>query len=120
PFIRELAELHGEERLDPYYSDPLLTGADQIEYLIPLDAKTLARVAKVQVSLYSQAIPPSYLQKRSRYANSRPRQQDDIERLNYITSHLDVNAVTNDQGQRVLQGWKLLIAKPQTRVVPSR
>jgi len=119
PFIRELAELHGTE-MDPYYSDPLLTGADQIEYVIPLDAKTLARVAEVQVSLYSQAIPPFYLQERFRDANRGPSQQDDIQRLYYLTSHLDVNAVTNDQGQRVLQGWKLLIAKPQTRAVPSR
>ncbi len=37
-----------------------------------------------------------------------------IEMNDHITSHLDVNAVTDDQGQRVLQGWKLLIATPQT------
>jgi hypothetical protein len=48
-----LAHLPGEESKDPYYFDPKLTGADQIEYLIPLDEKTLWRVADVQVSLYS-------------------------------------------------------------------
>lgn len=114
PFIRELAEPHGAERLDPYYVDPQLTGADQIEYVIPLAADTLARVAEVQVSLYSQSIPPFYLQDRFRDANRGPSQEDDIQRLYHITSHLDVNAVTDDQGQRVLQGWKLLIATPQT------
>jgi hypothetical protein len=120
PFIRELAELHGREQFDPYYVNPQLTGADQTEYLIPLDAKTLARVAEVQVSLYSQSIPPFYLQERFRDANRGPGKKDDIQRLYHITSHLDVNAVTDDQGQRVLQSWKLLIAKPQTRRVQSR
>jgi hypothetical protein len=37
-YIRELAELHGEEAKDPYYVNPNLTGADKIEYRIPLDA----------------------------------------------------------------------------------
>jgi hypothetical protein len=117
PFIRELAELHGEERLDPYYTDPKLTGADQIEYLIPLSADTLARVAEVQVSLYSQSIPPFYLQDRFRDANVGPSKKDDIQRLYHITSHLDVNAATDDQEQPVLKGWKLLIATPQTAIL---
>jgi hypothetical protein len=117
PFIRELAELHGEVRFDPYYFDPQLTGADQIEYVIPLDAQTLARVAAVQVSLYSQSIPPFYLQERFRDAHRGPGKNNDIQRLYHVTSHLDVNAVTDDQGQPVLQGWKLLIATPQTRTL---
>ena len=61
PFIQELAELHGEESLDPYYTNPQLTGADQIEYLLPLDAATLARVDHIRVTLYSQSIPPYYV-----------------------------------------------------------
>jgi hypothetical protein len=117
PFIRALAHLPGEESKDPYYFDPKLTGADQIEYLIPLDKKTLARVASVQVSLYSQSVPPFYLQDRFEDANRGPRKKDDIQRLYHITSHLDVNGVRDDQGQHVLQGWKLLIATPQTATV---
>jgi len=117
PFIRELAELHGEVRFDPYYFDPQLTGADQIEYVIPLDTQTLTRVAEVQVSLYSQSIPPFYLQERFRDAHRGPGKNNDIQRLYHLTSHLDVNAVTDDQGQPVLHGWKLLIAKPQTRTL---
>jgi hypothetical protein len=114
PFIQELAKLHGDERFDPYYFNPKLTGADQIEYLIPLDKKTLARVADVQVSLYSQSIPPFYLQDRFRDADVGSAKKDDIQRLYHITSHLDVNAVKDDENQPVLQGWKLLIASPQT------
>jgi hypothetical protein len=72
PFIQQLAELPGAEQFDPYYTDPLLTGADQIEYVIPLDAETLARVDHVQVSLYNQSIPPFYLQERFCDANRGP------------------------------------------------
>jgi hypothetical protein len=93
PFIRQLAELPGEERFDPYYTDPRLTGADQIEYVIPLDAETLARVDHVQVSLYHQPIPPFYLQERFRDAHRGPGQKHDIQRLYHITSHLDVHRV---------------------------
>jgi hypothetical protein len=114
PFIQELAELPGAERFDPYYFNPQLTGADQIEYMIPLDAETLARVDHVQVSLYNQSIPPFYLQERFRDANRGPGDKDEIQRLYHLTSHLDVNAVADDHGQPVLQAWKLLIATPQT------
>jgi hypothetical protein len=114
PFIQELAELPGGERFDPYYTDPQLTGADQIEYVIPLDAETLARVDHVRVSL-NQSIPPFYLQERFRDANRGPGEKNDIQRLYHVTSHLNVNAVADDQGQPVLQNWKLLIAIPQTR-----
>jgi hypothetical protein len=117
PFIQRLAELPGAERLDPYYTDPQLTGADQIEYLATLGAQALARAAQVRVSLYSQSIPPFYLQERFRDANRGPGKKDDIERLYYLTSHLDVNAVMDEQGKPVLRDWKLLIAVPQTRQV---
>jgi hypothetical protein len=103
--------------LDPYYTDPQLTGADQIEYLATLGAQALARAAQVRVSLYSQSIPLFYLQERFRDANRGPGKKDDIERLYYLTSHLDVNAVTDEQGKPVLRDWKLVIAVPQTRQV---
>jgi hypothetical protein len=109
-FIQQLAELPGEERFDPYYTNPQLTGADQIEYLIPLDAETLARVDNVQVSLYHQSIPPFYLQERFQDATRGPGHKNDIQRLYYLTSHLDVSAVSDDHGQPVLQAWKLRVA----------
>jgi len=61
----------------------------------------------VQVSLYSQSIPPFYLQDRFQDANRGAGKKDDIQRLYHITSHLDVNGVTDDQGQHVLQERKV-------------
>lgn len=57
PYIRALAETYGETVLDPFYTDPTLTGADVIEYLILLDETTLGRVHDVEVTLYDQSIP---------------------------------------------------------------
>jgi hypothetical protein len=69
----------------------------------------------VQVSLYNQSIPPFYLQERFRDANRGPAKKNDIQRLHHITSRLNVDAVTDDQGRPVLQNWKLLIATPRSR-----
>ena len=110
PYIQDLATLHGAEADDPYYVDPKLTGADQIEYRIPLDADTLTRADHVQVTLYYQSIPPFYLQQRFADARRGSGPQDDIDRLYYLTSHLNLDAATNDAGEAVLKGWKLRIA----------
>jgi len=83
--------------------------------VIALGAETLARVDHVQVSLYNQSIPPFYLQERFRDANRGPGEQADIQQLYHITSRLNVDRVTDAQGQPVLQHWKLRIATPQTR-----
>lgn len=109
-YIQELADLPGAEAADPYYFDPQLTGADKIEYRIPLDAGTLARADRVQVTLYYQSIPPSYLQQRFDDASYGSGAQDDIERLHYMTSHLNLAGATSEAGEAVLQGWKLRIA----------
>jgi hypothetical protein len=109
PYIRELALLPGEEANDPCYTDPRITGADKIEYRIPLDAATLERADHVEVNLYYQSIPPSYLQERFQDATRGPAAQDDIQRLYYLTSHLNLDAVTNERGEPVLKGWKLRV-----------
>ena len=114
PYIRELAVLHGEEANDPSYFDPAQTGADTIEYRIPLDPETLSRVDHVQVTLYYQSIPPFYLQQRFQDASVGPGNRDDINRLFYLTSHLNLNDAKSEAGDPVLQGWKLMIAQ-QTR-----
>jgi hypothetical protein len=110
PYIRELAVLHGEEARDPDYLNPKLTGADKIEYQIPLDAETLSRADHVQVTLYYQSIPPFYLQQRFQDASHGPGNQDDIQRLYYMTSHLNLDDAKSEAGDPVLQGWKLQIA----------
>jgi hypothetical protein len=110
-YIQELADLPGEEAFDRYYTNPRLTGADTIEYRIPLDPDTLSRADHVQVALYYQSIPPFYLQDRFHDALQGAARQDDIRRLYYITSHLNLDEAKSESGKAVLKGWKLRIAE---------
>ncbi len=109
PYVQELAELHGEVKFDPHYFDPALTGSDVIEYLISLDDETLARVHDVSVTLYYQSIPPPYLAERFRDASAGPAASDEIRRLQYITSHLNVNDTVDENGRPVIKDWKFFI-----------
>jgi len=109
PFTQALAVLHGEERFDPHYTDRELTGSDAIEYLITLPGDTLDRVHDVQVTLYYQAIPPSYLQERFRDAGVGPAENDEIKRLYYITSHLNVNGAADGESSQVIKDWKIFL-----------
>ncbi len=109
PFIQALAETYGQAKFDPYYTDPSLTGADVIEYKIPLDKETPSRVHDVQVTLYNQSIPPFYLQERFADANVGSANKTEIERLYYLTSHLNVDDVIDENGNRVVKDWKLYI-----------
>jgi len=109
PFIRALAETHGQAAFDPYYTDPELTGADVIEYLVSLDEETLDQVHDIKVTLYNQSIPPYYLQERFRDANRGPAEKSEIDRLFYLTSHLNVDNVVDEEGHQVLKDWKLYI-----------
>lgn len=109
PFINALAETHGQAAFDEYYTNPELTGADVIEYLVSLDEETLNQVHDIEVTLYSQSIPPYYLQERFRDANRGPAEKDEIDRLFYLTSHLNVDDVLDEEGNQVLSDWKLYI-----------
>lgn len=104
-YIQELSITHGEAANDPYYTDPSLTGADQIRYSVNLDAATLQKVAGVEVRLFNQSIPPFYLQQRFRDANRGPAKKNEIQRLWYLTSHLNTNTMVN--GQAYIKQWKL-------------
>jgi hypothetical protein len=79
-----------------------------VEYVAAL-GPDLARAAEVRATLYSQSIPPFYLQERFRDANCGPRASDDIRRLHYLTSHLNVDAVTGIDGAQPMQDWKLRV-----------
>jgi hypothetical protein len=116
PYVQQLAVLHGEEANDPYYTDPRLTGADTIEYRVTLDAETLQRADHVDVTLHYQSIPPFYLQERFQDASRGPAHNDDIERLHYLTSHLNLDAVTDENGTPILAQWKLRVASAMRRV----
>ena len=77
PGARPAARRRGRTIRD--YTDPRITGADKVEYSIPLDAATLERADHVEVQLYYQSIPPSYLQQRFQDATHGPAAQDDIQ-----------------------------------------
>jgi hypothetical protein len=109
PFVKELAEIPGDARFDPYYTDPSLTGADEIEYLVTLDPATLAQVDSVQVTAYNQSIPPFYLQQRFSDANLGVAEKDNIERLYYITSHLNTLDARDENGVAFIEDWKLML-----------
>lgn len=109
PYIQELATTYGAAKDDNHYTDPQRTGSDRIEYLIELEADDLARVATVEANLYSQSIPPGYLQQRFRDAGRGPGHKAEIERLYYLTSHLDTTAKDADE-QAFIADWKLKIA----------
>jgi hypothetical protein len=109
PYIQLLAELPGEEKNDPHYTDPKLTGSDVIDYKITLPKDKTATVGKITVALYNQSIPPSYLQDRFSDAQQGPKQKNEIQRLFYITSHLETQSSHIEQANAIRQ-WKLEIA----------
>lgn len=97
---RELREL--PSFADPDYSDPQRAGRDVLGYRARLKPADARRVARVSARLYSQAIPPSYLQQRFADAEHGP-DRSEIERLYWLTSHLDTGA------QSPVPDWKLLL-----------
>jgi hypothetical protein len=115
-YIRELALLPGTESSDPYYTDPSLTGADTIEYVATLSPAQMAEVGSVEVNLYNQSIPPSYLQERFADASAGPMKMDDIQRLYYLTSHLNTDAVNTEHGPDAIESWKLHLASARQTV----
>jgi hypothetical protein len=109
PFIQALAVTPGQAANDPYYTDPELTGADVITYLVPLEGVPFELIHDVKVTLYSQSTPPFYLQQRFMDAGSGPAENDEIRRLYYITSHLDVDEAVDVNGMQVIRDWKLFL-----------
>jgi hypothetical protein len=120
PYIAALAETVGEAKLDPYYVDPKLTGADEIEYHIKLEPAKLAQVDHVKLTLYSQSIPPFYLQERFADAGRGITEKDQIERLFYMGSHLNVGGATDDEGRAVLADWKLFVVSAERSLHSSQ
>ena len=115
PFIQALSETHGEAANDPYYTNPQLTGADTITYIAEL-GEQIDNADNIQVTLYNQSIPPFYLQQRFRDANRGPAEKDDIERLFYITSHLNVEDTTDEEGNQVIKDWKFFITSATQQI----
>ena len=108
-YVQELAVIPGEAKNDPFYIDRSLTGADEIEYLVSLDDATMAEVDNIKVTLYNQSIPPFYLQQRFNDANIGGAQKSEIERLYYLTSHLNTNGAVDTNQQTFIKDWKFMV-----------
>lgn len=114
PYIQILGELEGEVKNDPYYSNPDLTGADVITYQASLSREAASQVSRIDVRLYSQSIPPFYLQERFRDATVGPAKSNEIQRLYYLTSHLNAG-----EGTRI-ENWKVLLAEAKLSLGGNR
>lgn len=122
-YIKRLAEEgpHGDDPgycnepdHDPDYCDPARTGRDSLTYQIQLDGDVQWPVT-VKVSLYNQSIPPTYLHERFRDANVGVGAKTDIQRLYYLSSHLNTD-VTDVGGRKYLEGYKLELASRSSQV----
>ncbi len=108
PYIQMLGKLVGNVANDAHYFNPKLTGSDVIDYQITLDNSQIKQVGSISVKLYSQSIPPSYLQDRFSDASVGPSEKDDIQRLFYLTSHL--NTSTAKPGKKnPIENWKVYL-----------
>ncbi len=95
-----------------------LPGSDQLQYQIALSPAQAQRARQVQVTLYSQSIPPHYLKERFERAAEPGAEREAAERLHYIAGHLNTDAVADD-GKPYLQGYKLRVGQPVAVDVPN-
>jgi hypothetical protein len=95
-----------------------LPGRDSLLYRIALSGPVRARARTIQVTLYSQSTPPSYLKERFVAASQPGAERAAASRLHYMAGHLNTDARAAD-GQPYLQGSKLRIGAPASRPIPS-
>jgi len=108
PYIQMLGELKGQAANDPYYSNPILTGSDVLNYKITFDDVLIKNIGSVSVKLFNQSIPPAYLQDRFSDAKIKGGEKDDIQRLFYMTSHL--NTISDENGEtNSIKDWKVFL-----------
>ncbi|MCX7552371.1 hypothetical protein OS175_00650 [Marinicella sp. S1101] len=109
PYIQMLGVLLGEAAKDKDYSDKNLTGKDRLKYVMKLSTEQKNQFSHVTVKLYNQSIPPVYLQDRFSDAHVGPAEKDDIQRLYYLTSHLNTDTVTAE-GIKPIKDWRFFIS----------
>ncbi|MCA9540311.1 MAG: hypothetical protein KC620_15540, partial [Myxococcales bacterium] len=83
-----------------------LPGTDAVTYAIALPPETRARASRVQATLYSQSIPPHYLEERFAMAAKPGSQRQSADRLYHLVGHLDTLAKADD-GAPFLANWRL-------------
>jgi hypothetical protein len=104
PYVRLMAEEleHLPSYADPDYRDPARAGRDVLRYSFVLAPAQAQQISRITVRLFAQSIPPSYLQQRFADAEHGP-DRSEIERLYWLTSHLDVGA------ESPIADWKLFL-----------
>jgi hypothetical protein len=118
PYIQMLGVLVGQAANDSDYYDKTKTGSDRLSYEITLSEQDLKNVAYVKVNLFNQSIPPVYLQDRFSDATIGPAEKEDIQRLYYLTSHLNTQTKTA-AGVQPIKDWKLHIKGECMRIDES-
>lgn len=111
--LAKYTEPHGKATQDPDYTNKgqPLTGKDSIRYKVTLSAAEMRQAHQIKVELFNQSIPPYYLKQRFDSARKGPG-RDDIKRLYYLTSHLNVNA-TDASNKTFIKDWKLSVGNAQ-------
>jgi len=96
-----------------------LPGADALIYRITLPEAARARARSVRVTLYSQSIPPAYLEERFAAATKPGAERQAADRLYWMVGHLNTEAKAAD-GQPYLADWRLRVGAPAVQAVPAR
>lgn len=96
-----------------------LPGTDTLTYVIALSEADRAAAKTVRVTLYSQSIPPQYLEERFAAAARPGAERQAADRLYWMVGHLNTAAKADD-GRPYLQDWRLRVGAPATAAVPSR
>ncbi len=96
-----------------------LTGADSLIYRVTLPEAQRAQATSVRVTLYSQSIPPAYLEERFAAASAPGAERQAADRLYWMVGHLNTDAKADD-GQPYLSDWRLRVGAPVTAAVPAR
>ena len=91
--------------------DPnFVPGKDTVKYKIPLPQGLDLKRLSVKATMYSQAIPPYWLQQRFSFGANLPSdQRRGTERLYYLTSHLNTKGTP-------IENWKLRLVSRQASV----
>ena len=118
PYIQMLGVLIGNAAKDADYYDKTKTGSDRLSYDIKLEPELLKQVSYVKVNLFNQSIPPVYLQDRFSDASIGPAEKDDIQRLYYLTSHLNTETTTTE-GKQPIKDWKFFVKGQCKRIDQS-
>ena len=94
-----------------------LSGADSLVYKITLTPEQRSAARSVVVSVYSQAIPPTFLRERFDQAAQPGAESEAATRLYYMASHLNTEA-KDVAGASYMTGYRLQLGERRSSAVP--